>query len=114
VADVASLIADARRALEEYQSKAWHRTVVTTHEDEAVVTEALQPIEGIRIIASSMVQPGQVIVMNDDAQDAALELALSGEVWFAKDPLYYTDPEWVPIRRERIERGSTIINFGPS
>lgn len=71
--DVATLIADARKALAEYQSKAWHKTVVTRPEDEAAVTAALDDIEGLRIISSEYVQPGQVIIANDDAMDAALQ-----------------------------------------
>jgi hypothetical protein len=110
VRDTATLIADARRALAEYQSKAWHKTVLTTPEDEALVTAALDDLEGIRIKSSPHVQPGQVLILNDDAADAALELSLQGEVYFTRQ---HPNPEWTAMLTQRVAEGSSkIINVG--
>jgi hypothetical protein len=58
----------------------WQKTVVTAPEEERVIFENLedQGVHGLRVLAHRAVDPGTILVIDDDAADALSKSVLEG------------------------------------
>lgn len=62
------IVAEMRKWMEEGRV-AWKRTAVARPEEEPRIREMLEPIPQIRILARSIVPPGIVYIINDEAMN---------------------------------------------
>lgn len=87
---------------------AWHRTIVTPPLQEVEITEALNRAgaQKLRIQSSPEVEPGTIIIINDDALEAAMESFVYG-FDLSLEPV--ANAGWVGLLMGRVAAGSCKI-----